>query len=60
MLIKAHASYPQLDIIDIRNDTLSMAALWENFEITGINKELSTKLNNSEKKYLTVENCTFI
>lgn len=28
MLIKAKGNYPLLEIIDIRNDTLSVAALW--------------------------------
>jgi len=33
MNIKAQGNYPLLEIIDIRNDTLSVAALWENFQI---------------------------
>ena len=33
MKIKAKGNYPLLEIIDIRNDTLSVAALWENFQI---------------------------
>lgn len=52
MNIKAKGSYPLLEIIDIRNDTLSVAALWENFQIQKINNELSCRLDNSEKKYL--------
>ena len=40
MKIKAEGNYPLLEIIDIRNDTLSVAALWENFQISKINHEL--------------------
>lgn len=59
MRIKAKGNYPLLEIIDIRNDTLSVAALWENFQIEKINKELSCKLDSEEKKYLSVEKLTF-
>lgn len=36
--IKAHGSYPLLKIVDIRNDSISVAALWENFQISRINQ----------------------
>jgi hypothetical protein len=45
MKIKADGNYPQLEIIDIRNDTLSVAALWENFQISQINQALDTNLS---------------
>jgi len=35
--IKAEGNYPLMEVIDIRNDTLSVAALWENFQIAKIN-----------------------
>jgi hypothetical protein len=57
--IKAKGNYPLLEIIDIRNDTLSVAALWENFQIQKINNELSCNLDSEEKKYLSVENLTY-
>ena len=37
MRVKAEGNYPLMEIIDIRNDTLSVAALWENFQISKIN-----------------------
>ncbi len=46
MKVKAQENYPLLEIIDIRNDTLSVAALWENFQIEKINNELSCKLDS--------------
>ena len=52
--IKAEGNYPLMEIIDIRNDTLSVAALWENFQIAKINQELGCRLDNNEKKYLSV------
>ncbi len=54
MLIKAKGNYPLLEIIDIRNDTLSVAALWENFQIQKINNQLNCRLDSEEKKYLSV------
>lgn len=48
-----------MEIIDIRNDTLSVAALWENFQIAKINDELGCRLDQSQKKYLSVETLTF-
>jgi hypothetical protein len=43
--ILAVGSYPTLRIIDIRNDSVSVAALWENFQISSINKELAEPLS---------------
>jgi hypothetical protein len=38
MRVLAEGNYPLMEIIDIRNDVLSVAALWENFQISKINK----------------------
>lgn len=59
MGIKASGNYPQLEIIDIRNDTLSVASLWENFQISQINEALKTNLSAEEKLFLSIENLTF-
>ena len=59
MKVKAIGNYPLLEIIDIRNDSLSVAALWENFQITQINQALTTNLNQDEKMFLGIENLTF-
>ena len=53
--IKAKGSYPLLKIVDVRNDSISVATLWENFMINEINQELSKDLNEDEKKYLNIE-----
>lgn len=45
MRVLAEGNYPLMEIIDIRNDVLSVAALWENFQISKINKELGCKLD---------------
>jgi hypothetical protein len=31
MTIKGRGSYPNLKIVDVRNDSVSVATLWENF-----------------------------
>lgn len=49
--IKVKANYPLLKIIDIRNNELSLSSLWEKFDISAINKELSKSLSCFEKKY---------
>ena len=54
MKVKAIGNYPLLEIIDIRNDSLSVAALWENFQITQINQALTTNLNQDEKMFLGI------
>lgn len=59
MRVLAEGNYPLMEIIDIRNDVLSVAALWENFQISKINKELGCKLDPNEKQYLQVETLTF-
>lgn len=42
MRIKAIGSYPMLKICDVRNVEISVASLWENFQINKINNELSS------------------
>ena len=59
MRVLADSNYPLMEIIDIRNDVLSVAALWENFQISKINKELGCELDGNEKRYLSVETLTF-
>lgn len=59
MRIQAQGNYPQMEIIDIRNDTLSVAALWENFQISQINQAMNTGLNKDEKMFLNIQNLTF-
>ena len=54
MRVLADSNYPLMEIIDIRNDVLSVAALWENFQISKINQELGCELDGNEKKYLSV------
>ena len=48
-----------MEIIDIRNDTLSVAALWENFQISQINQAMNTGLSKDEKMFLNIQNLTF-
>jgi hypothetical protein len=40
--------------VDVRNDSVSVATLWENMCVNQINKTLSTNLNEDEKKYLNI------
>ena len=40
--------------MDVRNDSVSVATLWENMCVNQINKTLSTNLNEDEKKYLNI------
>ncbi|KAL4441714.1 hypothetical protein ABPG74_008711 [Tetrahymena malaccensis] len=53
--IKANGNYPLLKIIDVRNDAISVASLWENFQINKINQELATDLNEDEINFLRIE-----
>lgn len=55
MNIKASGNYPLLKIIDVRNDSISVASLWENFAINKINSELATDLNEHEINFLRIE-----
>jgi hypothetical protein len=48
--ILAKANYPLLKIVDIRNDELSVASLWEKFQVSDVNFELSKRLSDHEKR----------
>jgi hypothetical protein len=45
ILIKCKGDYPLLRFTDVRNDHVSIASLWERFQMTKMNKELLTPLN---------------
>lgn len=48
--IKIHCKgdFPLLRFTDVRNDQVSIANLWERFELTKMNKELLLPLSNAE------------
>lgn len=48
--IKIHCKgdYPLLRFTDVRNDQVSIANLWERFELTKMNKELLLPLSQAE------------
>jgi len=54
--LKAKGSYPLLKIVDVRNDSISVATLWENMSVNKINKSLTLNLNEHEKKYQNIRN----
>jgi hypothetical protein len=47
--VLGRGNYPLLKIVDVRNDSVSVATLWENFSINKINSELSHDLDEDEK-----------
>ena len=60
--IKCKGDYPLIRFTDVRNDQVSIANLWERFQMTAMNKELVTPLstaeynfNNSDKSNATNE-----
>ena len=57
--IKGKGNYPLLKIVDVRNDSVSVATLWENFSINNINRELLNDLNEDERKFLNIETLNF-
>ena len=57
--VKAKGSYPQLKFIDVRNDSISVSTLWENFSIRKINKELIFDLTEDEKKFNSMDTLPF-
>lgn len=57
--IFAKGNYPLLKIVDVRNDAISVATLWENFQINKINYELIKNLNDDEKQFLQIEQLNF-
>ena len=50
-LLLVKSNYPLLKIIDVKNNELSLASLWEKFEISFINKEFSKSLSDFEKMH---------
>mgnify|MGYP003880634599 FL=1 len=54
----AKGSYPQLKLVDVRNDSISVSTLWESFSINRINKELTSELTDFERKYNVIETLT--
>ncbi len=60
--IKCKGDYPLIRFTDVRNDQVSIANLWERFQMTSMNKELVNPLstaeynfNNSDKSNATNE-----
>lgn len=49
--VKAKGDYPLLRFEDVRNDQVSIANLWERFNMTKMNKDLLNPLNDSEKVF---------
>jgi len=49
--VQAKGDYPLLRFEDVRNDTVSIANLWERFQMTKMNKNLLIELNESEKVF---------
>ena len=49
--MQAKGDFPLLRFEDVRNDTVSIANLWERFQMTKMNKNLLNELNESEKVY---------
>ena len=47
--VKARGDYPLLRFEDVRNDQVSIANLWECFQMTKMNKDLLNPLNDAEK-----------
>jgi hypothetical protein len=43
--------YPLVRVTDVRNDNVSIASLWERFQLTAMNKELLKPLNKTEFTY---------
>ena len=49
--IKCKGDYPLVRVTDVRNEQVSIANLWERFQLTAMNKELLKPLTNSEFTY---------
>jgi len=63
--IKCSGDFPLVRVTDVRNSDVSIANLWESFQLTKMNKELLTELtkfeetyNNSDKSNESQENLT--
>ena len=49
--ITCKGDFPLLRLTDVRNDTVSIANLWERFELTKMNKQLLLPLTDEETAY---------
>ena len=47
--VQAQGDYPQIRFEDVRNKEVSIANLWERFNMTKMNKDLLNPLNEAEK-----------
>jgi len=54
--VKAKGDYPLIRFEDVRNDSVSIANLWERFTMTEMNKNLLDPLNEWEKIFNNSEN----
>jgi hypothetical protein len=54
--VQAQGDYPLLRFEDVRNDQVSIANLWERFNMTEMNKNLLEPLNEYEKIFNNSEN----
>jgi len=49
--ISCKGDYPLLRFTDVRNDQVSIANLWERFQLTKMNKELLLPLSEAEMSF---------
>lgn len=49
--VQAQGDYPQIRFEDVRNKEVSIANLWERFNMTKMNKDLLNPLNEAEKQF---------
>lgn len=49
--IRAVGDYPLLRVTDARNEQISTAQLWERYQLTNMNKELTQPLNEVEQVF---------
>lgn len=58
-VIKVKAHYPLLKFVNIKNSVFSVSSLWEKFQISRLNKELTKPLSVFEKKNQLNRNTLF-
>ena len=58
-IIKVKAHYPLLKFVNIKNNIFSVSSLWEKFQISRLNKELTKPLSQFEKKNQLNRNTLF-